>query len=165
MFDVAQTNLESVSRFGAFEVNLAEAQASVRRVALKSRDEIPRLVPNLPVSERLSGFTGEQFRSADSEHLQSNLAKSHAQFGTVYQWSLMKASGEQLGSVTLPYSYAPFSVRANRLITQLPPFAVRKADGQIDAFSARIASLNLQTGAEVWSVDVLDPVYRGILPP
>jgi len=165
MFDEAQTSLDSVSRFGAFDLNLTAELASVRTAALNSRDEIPRLIPNLPVSERLPSLTGEQFRSANSAHLQTNRAVSDARFGTVYRWSLLKATGEALGGVTLPYAYAPFSVRAAKLITQLPPYAVRQAGGEIDAFAARIVSFNLQTGAELWSIDVLDPVYRGVLPP
>ena len=165
MFDVEQTGLESVSRFGAFELSFKTERATVQNVELTSGAEIPRLIPNLPVSERLPSLTGEQFRSANNAHLQTNRAVNDARFGTVYRWSLLKASGEALGGVTLPYAYAPFSVRAATLITQLPPYALRRADGEIDEFSARIAGFNLQTGGEIWSVDVLDPVYRGVLPP
>lgn len=165
MVEDAVDSQANQNSFGAFDINFAREPISIIEAPLASPADIPRLVPNVPVSSRIAGISGEQFRSANRAHVQTSQAQNDARFGTVFNWSIAKPSGEALGSVTLPYAYAPFSVFAADLLTLLPPYAVRLANGGVDIFAVRITRLNLQTGAEVWSVDVLDPVYRGLLPP
>lgn len=161
--DESQSELSSI---GAFEIDMRVGGAeTVRRISLANRSAIPRISPNLATAERVLGLAGEQFRAANDAHLMTRKTQADARFGSVYRWSISSRAGASLGAVTLPYSYAPFSLIGTRLVTHLPPYAVRLASGEADVYSTRIASFNLQTGAELWSVDVLDPVYRGVLPP
>ncbi len=121
---------------------------------------------DLTGNERVPGVNGTQFRSADGSYAQSASPVNDELLGTAWRWTLHeRSSGRAVAQMKLPYSHAPFMVRANQLFWQSPPIALRQASGEYLQQSLRLVCQDLASGRELWSVNLLDPEFRGVLPP
>jgi len=114
----------------------------------------------------MAGIEGTQFRAADEVHAQVSTAVSDEQLGTQWRWTVHeRASGRSVANVVLPYANAPFLVRGNQLLWQSQPLVIREASGGFTSYATRLVAQDLRSGRELWSADVLDRTYRGVLPP
>ena len=106
--------------------------------------------PDLIGDARIAGVEGVQFRAADDVYAQVSTAVSDDLLGTQWRWTVHeRASGRSVANLILPYANAPF----------------REASGGYASYAARLVALDLGSGRELWSADVLDGTYRGVLPP
>ncbi|MEO8461094.1 MAG: hypothetical protein ABI451_11245 [Dokdonella sp.] len=121
---------------------------------------------DLTGNERVPGVEGTQFRSADGTYALAASPVDDDVLGTAWRWTLHeRGSARTVAQLQLPYSHAPFLVRANRLFWQSPPIAMRQASGEYLQQSLRLVCQDLTSGRELWSVNLLDQKFRGVLPP
>lgn len=125
-----------------------------------------RASPDLAPSQRIEGLGDRQFRSADDSHVLAAEARSDDTFGTVWRWRLASRS-EGLIETTLdqPFALAPFLMLEGRLLFQAPPVSYAKAGGGWEQHGLRLVTHDLAEGRELWSVELLDREFRGVLPP
>jgi hypothetical protein len=140
-----------------------------RTLALPRLDISPqplRASPDLAPSQRMEALGDRQFRSADDNHVLAPEARSDDTFGTVWRWRLASRS-EGLLETTLdqPFALAPFLVMDGRLLLQAPPVAYAKASGAWEQHGLRLVMHDLAEARELWSVELLDREFRGVLPP
>ena len=140
---------------------------SANTLQLSTTPSAPVIVAaDLTGSERVPGVKGTQFRSADGVYAQAASPVADDVLGTAWRWVLLERSSTRaVAELQLPYSHAPFLVRANRLFWQSPPIAKRQASGDYLQQSLRLVCQDLTTGLELWSVNLLDQEFRGVLPP
>lgn len=126
-----------------------------------------RFTPLVPPARRITALGARpQFQSADAAHAEVSAPVEHPQLGTVWNWELHDlADGDRLGTAQLPVSYAPFQMHDGLLLVQLPPMAWRASDAGFEVRERRLTVLTLADGTERWSVDLIDPEFRGVLPP
>ncbi len=125
--------------------------------------------PSAPVlalsdGERIAGVTGVQYRAADNTHAVVSSAGNDDVFGLVWQWTVYDWNGRSKGGYRSPYSVLPFLVSDNSLIVRDLPLEYLER-GEMVARGTRLVSIDLSSGAERWSFDVLDQEYRGPMPP
>jgi hypothetical protein len=124
------------------------------------------LSPDLVGTERLANLEGTQFRAADNAAVQVSTAVADAVLGTQWRWSVHeRSSGRALGNLVLPYANAPFLLRGTQLLWRSEPLVQRMPTGEHETLAARLVAQNFATGRELWSVEVLDRKFRGVLPP
>jgi hypothetical protein len=117
-------------------------------------------------AERLANLDGTQLRAADDAHVQVSTAVADAALGTQWRWSLHeRASGRALGNLVLPYASAPFLVRGDQLLWRSEPLTRLQSSGDYENLPQRLVAQALADGRELWSVELLDRTYRGVLPP
>lgn len=122
--------------------------------------------PDLAPAERLSTLGERQFRGLGDASAMSSAPVADPVFGTRWQWSVQARGAEAaIAGPALPYAYLPFAVLGERLVYRTEPAAWRAADGSETGHGARLVAWDLARGGERWHVDVLDPVYRGPVPP
>lgn len=140
-----------------------------RTLAVPRLDVTPqplRASPDLAPSQRIEGLGDRQFRSADDSHILAPESRSDDTFGTVWRWRLASRS-EGLLETTLdqPFALAPFLMLEGRLLFQAPPVSYAKASGGWEQHGLRLVMHDLAEGRELWSVELLDREFRGVLPP
>jgi hypothetical protein len=82
-----------------------------------------------------------------------------------YRWSIYdRESGARLGQLERPVPVAPFLVKASTLLYEVRP-SLRQVDGKWVEERLSVRALDLGSGAELWSRELLDPEYRGPFPP
>jgi hypothetical protein len=115
---------------------------------------------------RLAELGERQFRAADDAHAMASESKPDPTFGTVWRWQLASRSEGILDAqLDLPFSYAPFLVSKQRLIYRAPALGYRQPSGAWQHAGLRLVVNGLESGRELWSVEVLDREFRGVLPP
>jgi hypothetical protein len=152
---------ESITRSGASALKLGATTAVARINANPPNGMVYALDPN----ERLAGLGERQFRSADDEHVLVSESLPDAQFASRYRWRIFSQSGVAVGEYESLQAFTPFLVSDNVLLLRASPFVRRAADGQIESAPERLLAVDLKTSAVRWTVTILDPVYRGALPP
>lgn len=139
-----------------------------RHFAIPVRSEAA--VPSGPTvalqgEERVPGLEGEQYRAADNQHIQTATAMPDQTFGRVYQWSFFDRAGNPLGRYQSAYARAPFVLNDHTVILREQPIAFANEGGRWTERGPRLLVVNLNSGQELWSFDVLDTQYRGPQPP
>ncbi|MFZ2236493.1 MAG: hypothetical protein WAV67_08960 [Dokdonella sp.] len=158
---------DDTSDAGRRELNgVMTVNFSAQTLTLATTAGAPKIVPaDLTGNERVPGVEGTQFRSADGSYAQAASPVEDDVMGTQWRWTLHeRSSARAVAEVQLPYAHAPFLVRANRLLWQSPPIAKLQASGEYLQQSLRLVSQDLTSGSELWSVDLLDQKFRGVLP-
>jgi hypothetical protein len=150
---------------GAFDLVLDAS----RSLAIPLRDTPPAPVapaPDLAPGERLPALGERQFRGLGNASAMSSAAVADPALGARWQWTV-QARGARRAAVgpSLPYAYLPFALHESMLLYRTEPAAWLGEDGTPTAHGARLVGWDLARGVERWHVDVLDPVYRGPLPP
>ena len=93
-------------------------------------------------------------------------AVSDPTFGTQWRWTVHeRTSGRAVANVLLPYANAPFLVRGSQMLWRSQPLVLREPSGSYVSHGVRLVAQDLNSGRELWSVDLLDHPYRGVLPP
>lgn len=119
----------------------------------------------LAESERVNGLPGVQFRATDNAHVMVSSAQPDTRFGQLYNWSVYARDGARKGAYQSPYSYAPFTVIGDQLLIRDQPIDYTNTRGNRVQHGTRLVAIDLASGAERWSMEVLDSQYRGPLPP
>lgn len=81
-----------------------------------------------------------------------------------YQWRVLDAEGNLLGSFQAETGGAPFVVRDQQLIYAAPGFIARQGENMVQT-PYRLRAVNLQTGEEMWTLPLRDTKYYGPYPP
>lgn len=156
---------EGLELQGVVDVQLGHSQV----LAVPRLDVSPaplRRSPDLPPDQRIAGFGDRQFRAADDAHVQASEAKPDPTFGTVWTWRFASRDrGVLEASLDQPFALAPFLLHGDRLLYQGPPMGYAKPTGEWQHRGLRLVVHDLHEGREVWSVELLDRVFRGALPP
>lgn len=119
----------------------------------------------LPAAARIPDLPGEQLRAADDRHVHVSEAVPHEQFGQVYRWSIHDRTGARKGGYTSPYAFAPFVASDDLLVIRDQPFGHAERGDRWVERGARLVVIDLASGTERWSFQVLDSEYRGPMPP
>ncbi len=150
---------------GAFDLVL-DAR---RSLAIPLRDAVAPAAgptPDLAPGERLSTLGERQFRGLADASAMSSAPVADATFGARWQWTVqVRGAGRAIVGPALPYAYLPFAVSGSTLVYRTEPAAWIDANGRTAGHPARLAAWDLARGVARWHVDVLDPVYRGPMPP
>ncbi len=146
------------------QIDNGSVQASaLSRAQLNAR---PIESPDLLANEQIADLPRPQFKSATAETVMTSQSEPDSTFGTLYQWRvLQRADQALLGTVRLPYSYAPHWVNGQQLITRLEPYGYLDQRQQPVQHGRRVVSFDLKTGLERWSFLVYDTRFKGLLPP
>jgi hypothetical protein len=149
---------------GAFDL-LLDAQ---RNLALPLREPAaPPAAPSVDLApaERLPALGERQFRGLDDASAMASAPVADPVFGARWQWTLRaRGARNAVAGPALPYAWLPFALLGETLLYRTEPVA-GGADGRVVGHGARLVAWDLARGAERWHVDVLDPVYRGPMPP
>ncbi len=155
------------SRNGVFSVSAGTTTAAI----LDARTVLapPRLVYALDGTDALSDVAGRQFRSTDARNVLASVAVDDPEFGSRYRWNVLDQAGTKLGEINAIQSMAPFFVSNSVLVVRAAAVLSKRADGSFSQVGERLVGYELSTalssGTELWSVPVLDSVYRGVVPP
>ena len=146
---------------GALRLDLAAGRATPLSPA-----ELEALTPAPDARPARSAVGGaRQLSSADQRHvLRSERVADPAQWRTPYRWTVSDNENGTLGALQAPVSMAPFVVVGSRLFYVAQPSRRRSGQGIVSE-PLRLRAMDLKSGAEVWATPVLDPAYRGPLPP
>jgi len=154
---------EEISRSGLIALSAGASTAESREA---SGRVAPRLVYSLSADEQLSNQSGHQFRASDDRHVLASEGFDDPQFATRYRWRILdRSSGAALGQIESIQSMAPFFVEGSTLVMRATRSVQTLADGRNAEFGERLIGFDLKTGVELWSANVLDSAYRGLLPP
>lgn len=105
---------------------------------------------------------GTQYESADGRHVLVSQRVADDRTWDNYRWSVFeRATGQALGEFQAHIPFSPFVVHNGVVVFETTPF-VRA--GQAPE-PAKVRGISLASGREVWSVEVRELVYRGVLPP
>lgn len=103
--------------------------------------------------------------SADGQHYLVVSAAGRSEAGRpLYQWTIFSlATGERVTELTFNRSAAPFSVADGSLLVVNPPYG-HKVDDEWVEVAPSVRRLDLQSGSELWTVEIRDTFYRGPFP-
>lgn len=152
---------ETQVRTGASELKPGASTASARTDAVEPSGTVYALT----ISERLAGLGERQFRSVDGQHVMVSEAIADAAFASRYRWRIFGLSGNALGEYESLHAFTPFLVSDNTLLLRAAPYIQRLNDGSVQSAPERLLAVDLKTSAVRWTTTVMDPVYRGVLPP
>ncbi len=148
---------------GAFRLDPAARTAQPVDAAAAPRSESRRF--DLSSEERLVGVEGRQFRSGNDQHVLAS-EKTDNDPWNVYRWTVLhRGEGKVIGRVDRPVSTARFFVDGETLVHESSPFHRRSASGEFETHGLRLVAVDLTKGREIWSIDLRDTVFRGVLPP
>jgi len=131
--------------------------------------ELRPLPPNLSAAERRADLAaatpGEQFVSRDGRTLMISLRTADDRDFEKYLWTLHdRATGAEVGQLSLAWSYAPFFLAGSDLIHVSQPYGLRQDEEWVD-HPLSLRAVRLTSGAELWVREVRDTAYRGPFPP
>lgn len=107
---------------------------------------------------------GVQFNSKDDKHiLISDKTSSDSVFNN-YRWQIFdKTTQKRIGEMANYRSYAPFCVIGRILIYESGPY-LRRSGNDIKETPLQIIAVDLDTGKQVWTKQIMDFIYRGPFP-
>jgi hypothetical protein len=118
-----------------------------------------------PLRIRENGFD-LRLPSSDGRHfLASGNPHPAGESLTHWTWVVLDLrTGAEAGRVGVPVPAAPFVHVAGSIVVELPPHGFRDGAGWVDE-PRQLRALDLSTGEVRWRRPVLDPTYRGSVPP
>lgn len=165
---------------GAYEAGVSDQRVDVGVVDLRTGgdrvvavpvtgiDEAP-VAPSVDVTadRQLAGLRGRQFRGLDDAAVLASEPVEDARFGLAWRWTFQaRTAARPAGSLVMPQSTAPFAlVDEERVLFRAEAHGLRTADGREQYEPVRLVLWDLAQNRELWRLPVLDPVYRGTLPP
>jgi hypothetical protein len=150
---------------GAFDLVL-DAQRSLA-IPLREAVAPPAMpAPDLASAERLPGVGERQFRAFGDAGAMGSAPEADPTFGVRWRWTVMaRGAARAVAGPVLPYAYLPFALHGATLLYRTEPAAWVAGDGTPVGHGALLVAWDLAAGRERWRLEVLDPVYRGPLPP
>jgi len=150
---------------GAFDLRFNGNRGYLEALRGESREPRPESIEVGP-QEHVANLAGRQFRAANGAHVLGSESLEDPVFGIVNRWTIVERAQERtLGSLTSPYAYAPFAVSGKTLWYRAQPISYRAESGEWIEQAARLVAYDLKNSREKWSVNVLDTVFRGAMPP
>jgi hypothetical protein len=150
----------STLREGVVRVESAASRAE----RIEAQAVRPRI--DLDASERIAGLAELQLRSADDRHLMQRSPVADERYGQRWNWQIhTRSNGARVAEVQLPDAAAPWLLDGDRLLRVTRPMIVRNDAGELVEWPARLIAVSLGDAAELWTVALRDPVFRGSLPP
>ncbi len=150
---------------GAFRVNPPQASAERidDRAGLPPR---PSFVPDISTAGRAQAAGARSFRASDTGHRLES-ARTDATEWDRYSWRIFDAQRDEvIGTIDLPWAYAPFFVEDQVLVFLSPPHTRRQTAGDgFVSFGRGLNVVRLPDGQTVWSTTLLEREYRGEQPP
>lgn len=114
---------------------------------------------------QLANVEGRVFASNDGQHWLVPKRVGDSADRYPYEWQIFQASdGQYLGQIANETTLLPFVVRGDLVIFVAQPFLFFNGQSY-DEYAMRLRAVNLKTQAEVWTRDIRDTKYRGVLPP
>jgi len=155
------------------EIDLAGAvdivSAGKRGYALPVRKAVAppaALSPELLRAQKLAKVSGRQFRGADDAYVLATQALEHSSFGSINEWSFYdRRSGKLLGKLQSQYAFVPFLIQGKQLLYRAPAEGFADPSGQWVDKGVRLVGYDFERSRELWSVEMMDPEYRGAMPP
>jgi hypothetical protein len=148
---------------GTLRLDLASGRVTRQEATPLLRQKSLMIQPRADVPEaKIAGAPPAQFESADGRHVLASERVDDDRVWDKYQWTIYeRSSGRRLGQFRTHLSFTPFVVRGPLVIFETTPFARRGAAEE----PAKLRAVSLETGREVWAVEVREIVYRGPYPP
>jgi hypothetical protein len=110
-----------------------------------------------------SAPTNVELQSVDGQHMMRSAPLSDpANLRAPYRWTITTAAGETVGVIDAPIGLAPFIVQGSLLIHVAPTGGYREGN-QFIRTPLRLRAIDVRSGAELWTVPVLDATF--VLPP
>ena len=113
---------------------------------------------------RLGGVTARQFRSVDGRHVLASESIADGRTWNRYRWTVYTASGDRLGTLEAPVSYAPFAV-VDALLLYEGGASARRVGGEMVEEPLRLVAVALPGGVVQWTRELRETAYSGPFPP
>ena len=147
-------------------VRLDPASGNAQEVESTNAPSPGPFIPDLSEAERLPQLDGRQFRSADDRIVLASRKVADARQWERYAWTFTdRDTGERLGDLRSSNSMAPFVVASDTLVYVAQPYARRLPSGEFETQRLRLEAVDLRSGSSLWSADLRDTTFRGVLPP
>lgn len=152
-------------RRGAVQVDMAQGRAvpmayekaqGLRGSALAVRAEGIRV--------RGLGTTTRELTSLDGQHVLKSERSPEGGLWTPYRWTVTDKAGRVIGTANAPVSLTPFVVSGSRILYVAMPSVRKEGDKRVEQ-PLRLVSMDLLSGTDVWTSEVVDSSYRGPFPP
>ncbi|HKV09344.1 MAG TPA: hypothetical protein VJ725_14470 [Thermoanaerobaculia bacterium] len=152
-------------RRGAVQVDMAKGRAvpmayekaqGLLGSALTVRTEAIRV--------RGLGTTTRELPSLDGQHVLKSEKNPEGGLWTPYRWTVTNKAGRVIGTANAPVSLTPFVVSGSRIFYVAMPSIRREGDKTVRQ-PLRLVSMDLLSGNDVWTSEVVDSNYRGPFPP
>jgi hypothetical protein len=110
------------------------------------------------------GSREARFSSADGRHVLASVRTGNDTSAAPYRWTVSdRGTGAVLGSFPAEVSMSPFVVVGKRLIHVVQP-GLRAEGGKLIEQPLRLRAVDLTTGRELWTREILDTEFRGAIP-
>lgn len=103
----------------------------------------------------LPNFTGQQFLSADANHILLSMPIESDTAFLKYQWKIYDKNGKLLGELYDYRSYAPFLVSGNILYYEFGPL-IRNTNNLVSEVPLQIVAKDLRNNSVVWSKPIFN---------
>lgn len=110
------------------------------------------------------GTTTRELASLDGQHVLKSERNPEGGLWTPYRWTVTDKAGRVIGTANAPVSLTPFVVSGTRILYMAMP-SVRKEGDKMVEQPLRLVSMDLLSGTDVWTSEVVDSNYRGAFPP
>ena len=149
-------------RSGAFRVD-----GNTGRITAISNKQIPAAASprSILLDQKEVGAAKRRFVSADGKHFMTSTKIAGDSLFNNYRWEVYdRASGNKKGELMDYRSYAPFYVSNMIIVYGTGPYAIAEKN-EMRQVPLQLTAVDLGRGNKIWSKEILDPVYRGPLPP
>lgn len=151
-----------VKKSGAFRLSNRGRLSTIAQSQIPSTGS-QSIIPS--EAQKITGVEGRQFISRDQKYILVSRKIATNEVFNKYSWEIYNVRTKQkIGGITTHKSYAPFYVNNNILVFENGLYA-RNIDNKMTATPLQISAVNLQTGAILWNIEILDTIYRGPTPP
>lgn len=150
---------------GAVQVDMAQGRAVPMALEKAQRLQEPALAVRAEgIRVRGLGTTTRELPSLDGQHVLKSERNPEGGLWTPYRWTVTDKSGRVIGTANAPVSLTPFLVSGTRILYMALP-SVRKEGDKMVEQPLRLVSMDLLSGTDVWTSEVVDSNYRGPFPP
>lgn len=124
------------------------------------------LIRLVPETQRIAGFSGEQYLSVDDRHVIVSERLADDRVWNRWRWRVFDATTKAaLGTVDHPVSIAPFLVVDQTLLFESRPSQHLEPNGELVDEKLSIRAQALGSGRELWALEIRDTTYYGPFPP
>ncbi|WP_160112271.1 hypothetical protein [Aquimarina sp. AU58] len=151
-----------LSSSGALRLNTQGKISTIRQNQLPS-NMAQSIIPTS--TQQIQGIEGQQFISKDQKNILLSKKIASDDAFNKYSWEIYDTRTRQkLGEIQSHKSYAPFFVKNDILIYETGLYS-RNINNRITTVPLQLKAINLKTGEVLWTIEILDTIYRGPTPP